>query len=91
MSTDLEIARAASPRPILEVAAELGLEPGELRLYGDDIAKISPSVLRGPRRRPGEGRLILVSAITPTAAGEGKTTTSIGLAVGPQQITDVRL
>jgi formate--tetrahydrofolate ligase len=80
MSTDLEIARAATPRPIADVAASLGLESAELRPYGHDIAKISPAVLRGPRRRPGEGRLVLVSAITPTAAGEGKTTTSIGLA-----------
>jgi len=86
MSTDLEIARAASPRPIMDVAAQLGLAPDELRPYGHEIAKISPAVLRGPRRRPGNGRLVLVSAITPTAAGEGKTTTSIGLAQALTQI-----
>jgi formate--tetrahydrofolate ligase len=80
MPTDLEIARASTPRPIADVAAELGLTPPEIVAYGHDVAKISPSVLTGPRRRAGEGNLILVSAITPTPAGEGKTTTSIGLA-----------
>jgi len=82
MPTDVEIARAASPRPILEVATELGLRPDEIRLYGDEIAKIAPGVLATARRREREPRLVLVSAITPTAAGEGKTTTSIGLAQG---------
>ncbi len=82
MPTDLEIARAVSPRPIVEVASELGLAPSELRLYGHDMAKIDPAVLKGPPRREGEGSLILVSAITPTPAGEGKTTTSIGLSQG---------
>ncbi len=82
MPTDLEIARAVSPRPIADVARELGLEPAEIRPYGHDMAKIDPAVLNGPRRREGEGSLILVSAITPTPAGEGKTTTSIGLAQG---------
>ncbi len=82
MPTDLEIARAVSPRPIADVARELGLKPSEIRPYGHDIAKIDPAVLEGPRRREGEGSLILVSAITPTPAGEGKTTTSIGLAQG---------
>ena len=82
MPTDLEIARAVSPRPIVEVASELGLAPSDLRPYGHDMAKINPAVLKGPPRREGEGSLILVSAITPTPAGEGKTTTSIGLSQG---------
>jgi formate--tetrahydrofolate ligase len=86
MSTDLEIARSVAPRPIADVAAALGLAPEELRAYGTDIAKVSPAVLQTPRRRAGEGKLILVSAITPTAAGEGKTTTSIGLAQAMAQI-----
>jgi formate--tetrahydrofolate ligase len=80
--TDLEIARSVTPRPITEVAADLGLSGDEIRLHGRDVAKIDPAALRRPRRRSGRPRLILVSAITPTPAGEGKTTTSIGLAQG---------
>ncbi len=82
MRTDIEIARDAEPRPIAEVARDLGLEPADLRPYGSDVAKLDPSLLARPREREGAPRLILVSAITPTAAGEGKTTTSIGLAQG---------
>jgi formate--tetrahydrofolate ligase len=67
------------PRSIVDVAETLGLMPTDLHPYGHDIAKIDLSVLSRPRRRAGEARLILVSAITPTPAGEGKTTTSIGL------------
>ncbi len=75
---------AGSPkgRPILALAAELGI-PAELVLpYGHDKAKLELRLLERPRVRPGPARLILVSAITPTPAGEGKTTTSIGLAQG---------
>ncbi len=79
MATDPHVAPDVRPRPILQVAAELGLEPSDLRLYGEDVAKIDPALLLRPRPRAGAGRLILVSAITPTPAGEGKTTTSIGL------------
>jgi formate--tetrahydrofolate ligase len=77
MPTDLEIARAATPRPITDIAAELGVPDGALVPYGHDKAKI-----RLGRRPVPRGRLILVSAITPTPAGEGKTTTSVGLAQG---------
>ena len=70
---------SASTRPILEVAAELDLRPEDLIPYGHDKAKVRLSALDADRPR---GRLILVSAITPTGAGEGKTTTSIGLAQG---------
>ena len=80
MPSDIEIARAHRPRPIAEVAAGLGLGAGDLRPYGSDVAKVDLAVLGRPRPRPGVPRLVLVSAITPTAAGEGKTTTSIGLA-----------
>jgi formate--tetrahydrofolate ligase len=80
MTRDQEIARSVTPRPIGEIAASLGLAPEELHLYGSEVAKVDLSVLDGPRRRPGKGRLVLVSAITPTPAGEGKTTTGIGLA-----------
>lgn len=79
MPTDVEIARAHSPRPIVEIAAKLGLEPDDLLLYGPTKAKVRLDVLRRPRTRPESSRLILVSAITPTPAGEGKTTTTIGL------------
>ena len=80
MPTDAEIAQTTTPRPITEIAGKLGLEPGALHHYGTDKAKVDLSVLDRPRTRPGNPRLILVSAITPTKAGEGKTTTSIGLA-----------
>jgi formate--tetrahydrofolate ligase len=77
---------SAAARPIAEIAAALGLAADEWRPYGWDVAKIDPALLRRPRRRPGAGRLVLVSAITPTPAGEGKTTTSIGLANGLARI-----
>ena len=75
--TDLEIARSVTPRPIADVAADLGLRPDQIVPYGHDKAKIQAD----PSRRP-RGKLVLVSAITPTPAGEGKTTTSVGLAQG---------
>jgi formate--tetrahydrofolate ligase len=68
-----------SPHPIAEVAAGLGIAPEHLIPYGNDKAKVALAALEGDRPR---GRLILVSAITPTDAGEGKTTVSIGLAQG---------
>jgi len=73
--------RAPALRPLEDVARDLGLAPEDLRPYGRDAAKVDLGVLEGrPPRSPGGGRLVLVSAITPTPAGEGKTTTSIGLA-----------
>jgi len=77
--TNVEIARSVHPRPIAEVAATIGLQPDDLWAYGPDVAKVALSVLERPRRQSVPPRLILVSAITPTPAGEGKTTTSIGL------------
>src|SRR4051812_6209790 len=71
-------------RPIADVAGDLGIAPEHLEPYGRDKAKVRPEVSRGSGRRP--GKLILVSAITPTPAGEGKTTTSIGLAQGLRRI-----
>lgn len=70
-------------RPIEEVAAELGIDSAHLSPRGRDVAKIDPAAIaRGPRR----GKLVLVSAITPTPAGEGKTTVAIGLAMGLRRI-----
>jgi len=80
MLSDYEIARQAGMRPISDIAAKLGVESADLMPYGDGIAKVNLKALTRPRKRPGKARLILVSATTPTAAGEGKTTTSIGLA-----------
>jgi formate--tetrahydrofolate ligase len=73
---DIEIAQRARLRPITEVAAELDLTPDDLDLYGKYKAKIPLEIAQ----RPPRGKLILVTAINPTAAGEGKTTTSVGLA-----------
>jgi formate--tetrahydrofolate ligase len=81
VTSDEEVLRAATPRPIAELAAGLGLEPRDWRPHGHDVAKLDPA-LRGRRpTRSQRPRLVLVSAITPTSAGEGKTTTSIGLAM----------
>ncbi len=70
------------PQPIAALAEQLAIRPHEWRPHGWDIAKLDPAILARPRRRSEPPRLILVSAITPTPAGEGKTTTSIGLADG---------
>ena len=82
MKPDVEIAREAEGRPIAEIAEALGLDAEALHPHGRDVAKVDLGVLDGPRPRIGRPRLVLVSAITPTPAGEGKTTTSIGLADG---------
>lgn len=75
-------------KPIAEVASELGLSPDDLEFYGRDKAKVPLSVLESPNAgaRVGKGRLVLVSAINPTPAGEGKTTTSIALAMAMRQL-----
>jgi formate--tetrahydrofolate ligase len=79
MKTDSEIARSVTPRPISEIADRLGIAHERLIPYGRDKAKVELSVLSEPRKRPNPPKLVLVSAITPTPAGEGKTTTTIGL------------
>jgi len=76
--SDLEIARDASLRPIVEIARTLGLEPDDLDLYGRFKAKLPGTVRERLHPRP-DGKLVLVTAISPTPAGEGKTTTTIGL------------
>lgn len=77
MKTDIEIAQSARLRPIEEIAAQIGLSEEDLELYGRYKAKVSLDVLK---KKEGEkGKLILVTAITPTPAGEGKTTVTVGL------------
>ncbi len=76
--SDIEIAQEAVLRPIDEIAAEAGLDLNDLEHYGKYKAKVSLDALKGEPR--GKGKLVLVTAITPTPAGEGKTTTSVGLA-----------
>ncbi|WP_418454120.1 formate--tetrahydrofolate ligase [Allofournierella sp.] len=77
MKTDIQIAQEASLKPIAEIAAQLGLTEDEISLYGRYKAKIDH---RLAKRSAGQGKLILVTAISPTPAGEGKTTVSTGLA-----------
>jgi formate--tetrahydrofolate ligase len=79
--TDLEIARSAKIKPIEEIAETLGLLPEEIFSYGRTKAKVALSALERLKEYP-TGRYILVTAINPTPLGEGKTTTSIGLAMG---------
>ncbi|NCU20773.1 formate--tetrahydrofolate ligase, partial [Candidatus Falkowbacteria bacterium] len=76
--TDIEIARAAKKRPIAEIGAKLGIPEAALIPYGRDKAKVDRSFIAGLDDRA-EGRLILVTAVSPTPAGEGKTTTTVGL------------
>jgi formyltetrahydrofolate synthetase len=81
MKTGLEIAQDAMLRPIADVAAAVGLRPDEIERYGDFRAKVSLSVLDRLAGVP-DGRLVITTAITPTKAGEGKTTTSVSLTQG---------
>jgi len=78
MLSDVEIARAAPLKPIAEIAAKIGAPESALHPYGRFIAKLDADFIAGLAERP-EGKLILVTAISPTPAGEGKTTTTIGL------------
>ena len=83
--SDIEIARNASTQPIADVAAKLGIPDTALIPYGRTKAKLSPDYLANLKDRP-DSKLILVTAITPTPAGEGKTTTSVGLTDGLNRI-----
>jgi formate--tetrahydrofolate ligase len=78
MRSDIEIAQAAKPRPIVDVAAELGLRTDDLELFGRFKAKVPLEIIRNRKNSP--GKLILVTGISPTPAGEGKSTVSVGLA-----------
>jgi len=83
--TDIEIAREAKKRPILEIGAKLGIPAESLLPYGHDKAKVSQDFINSVQDRP-DGKLILVTAINPTPAGEGKTTTTVGLGDGLNRI-----
>ena len=85
MMTDIEIAQSVTPKHILEIASAAGVDEKYLELYGRNKAKIDLSLLSDMKDKK-DGKLILVTAITPTPAGEGKTTTTIGLADGMHRI-----
>ena len=85
IKTDIAIARAATKKPIREIAAKLGIAEEDIVPYGHDKAKISAPFIKSLQDRP-DGKLILVTAITPTPAGEGKTTTTVGLGDGLNRI-----
>lgn len=94
MKTDVQIAQEAQMKPIVDVASQLDISDDELELYGKYKAKISPDVLDRLKDRP-NGKLVLVTAINPTPAGEGKTTTNVGLSMalnklGKKTITTLR-
>ena len=82
--SDIEIAQSTPMEPITSVAQRAGIEPAYLEQYGNYKAKVDPKILKDSTR--GDGKLILVTAINPTPAGEGKTTTTIGLADGLRRI-----
>ncbi|MDX2479579.1 MAG: formate--tetrahydrofolate ligase, partial [Desulfuromusa sp.] len=77
MPSDIEIAQQVQPKPIGQIADQLGIDKVDLLPYGREMAKVHVNALQRPNKK--QGRLILISATTPTAAGEGKTTTTIGL------------
>ena len=81
VKTDIEIAREAKKQPIMAIGAKLGIPADDLLPYGHDKAKVGQSFLKSLESRK-DGKLILVTAINPTPAGEGKTTTTVGLGDG---------
>lgn len=86
MATDVEIALEFTPLPITQISEALGIDSDYLQPYGRDIAKVDLKALTQSNRKP--GKLILVSATTPTPSGEGKTTTTIGLAQAFAQLNE---
>ncbi len=84
-NSDIDIARAATPLPIAEIGLKLGIPDDAIEPFGRTKAKIAGSFIDGIRDRP-DGKLILVTAMTPTPAGEGKTTTTVGLGDGLNRI-----
>ena len=85
VKSDIEIARAAQKQPIMEIGAKLGIPSESLLPYGHDKAKVSADFIAAQKGRD-DGKLILVTAINPTPAGEGKTTTTVGLGDGLNRI-----
>ena len=85
VTSDIEIARAAAKKPIVEIGAKLGIPPDALSPYGHDKAKLGAEFIASLSGRK-DGKLILVTAINPTPAGEGKTTTTVGLGDGLNRI-----
>jgi len=84
--SDLEIARAVRPRPIVDIARQLGIADDELELYGPTKAKVTMEAIRRLETERPRGKYVLVTAITPTPLGEGKSTTAVGLAQGLNHI-----
>ncbi len=84
--SDLEIARSVRPRPIIEIARELGLRDEEVELYGPSKAKVTLEAIERLEAERPRGKYVLVTAITPTPLGEGKSTTTVGLAQGLNRI-----
>jgi formate--tetrahydrofolate ligase len=84
--SDLEIARSVTPRPVAEVAAGLGLRDDEIEPYGRNKAKVTLAAIRRVEAERPRGKYVVVTAITPTPLGEGKSTTTVGLAQGLNHI-----
>jgi formate--tetrahydrofolate ligase len=86
LPSDLEIARSVTPRPIVEIAHDLGIADEELELYGPTKAKVTLEAIRRLEAERPRGKYVVVTAITPTPLGEGKSTTTVGLAQGLNRI-----
>src|ERR671910_2859315 len=84
--SDLDIARSVTPRPIVEIARELGIADDELELYGPTKAKVTLAAIERLERERPRGKYVVVTAITPTPLGEGKSTTTVGLGQGLNRI-----
>ena len=89
MKTDIQIARECELKPIGEIAEQLGIEPEKIEPYGRYMAKVPVNLI--DEKKVKQSRLILVTAISPTKAGIGKTTVSIGLTLGLNKIGRRRL
>ncbi|HYN68834.1 MAG TPA: formate--tetrahydrofolate ligase [Candidatus Eisenbacteria bacterium] len=86
LASDLEIARSVTPRPILEIAREIGLRDDEIEPYGFTKAKVTLEAIERLEAERPRGKYVVVTAITPTPLGEGKSTTTVGLAQGLNRI-----
>jgi len=84
--SDLDIARSVTPRPIVDIAGELGIRGDELELYGPTKAKVTLAAIQRLEAERPRGKYVVVTAITPTPLGEGKSTTTVGLAQGLNRI-----